>query len=152
MSSVPEMPNLAQAVATYWQAIGVTSKLQPIDFNTHRAEYIARKVAGMAYPMRSTPETFYDVKGLMSTFHQTTTGGYAYEDAEQDKLINQLYAEPDLDKQAEIARRIYDRQYTEYRIVPIINKPISYATGPRVAEWDLQGLYSIDVHKVRLKS
>jgi ABC-type transport system substrate-binding protein len=46
---VPQLPDVAEAIALYWKAIGVDVKLEPIEFARHREEYRLEKLQGIAF-------------------------------------------------------------------------------------------------------
>lgn len=150
MGGVPEMPDLAQAVADAWRSIGLDVNVQSIEFNEHRANYVAREIPGVAFPMRTGPATFYDMKSLLSSFYDSEGVMGAIESPGFDETIEAAYQEPDFDRNVELISEMYDQIYREFRSVPIVAVPNVFTASPDVAEWTQVDNYALDLHTVRL--
>lgn len=150
MGGVPEMPDMVQAVAEAWRAIGIDVTVESIDFDQHRANYTARELAGVAFPMRTAPATFYDMKALLTTFYDSDGVMGAVESAEFDAIFDEVYQEPDFDRSVELLSDFYDQFYTGFHSVPIVAIPNVFTVSPDVVEWNQVDNYALDLHTVRL--
>lgn len=152
LSGVPEMMDMTEAVTNYWKAIGVRMniKAQPLaNINPLNTAY---KTTGIAYPMRIIPVTTYDVITQFPVFlFPGAAHHHQWQDPDIEKLAVSTFAQ-DTDQRVKTMQSIFQREYDEYRTVPIISLPVSYVANARVEEWDLQDTYGLDLHTVRLKS
>jgi len=89
-----ELPQLVEAVATFWDKIGVKAKIVPVDFATYRRQWSAGKTQGKISVMRMP---FFPDWGTNSTSYFGTTGPLpSYSDADVDALLQAALKETDL--------------------------------------------------------
>lgn len=135
MSGLPEMPQIAEAVATYWAKIGVKTKLIPIEYVTHRTDYQNSKLPPLAFPFRYTFEQNL-TRQLTKAFYSKSKGTHA-ETAALDALAAELLNEIDPDKQAALIRKMGQVLYDEYLVVPIAYTSIIYGVSKKIGDWPM---------------
>jgi peptide/nickel transport system substrate-binding protein len=109
MGGVPQLPKVAEAVAGYWEKIGVKAKVVPIDWVAIRKLYFTRspKLAGHASTWRSPGTTWENMPGgLWVYYHSKGTLGFLIKDPRLDKLIDKAMVEMDRGKRLEQVREI----------------------------------------------
>jgi peptide/nickel transport system substrate-binding protein len=135
MSGLPEMPQIAEAVATYWAKIGVKAKLVPMEYVTHRPDYQNSRLAPLAFPFRYSFE-FNLTRQMTKAFYSKAKGTHA-EFVGLEPLASQLVNEVNLDKQAELIHRMGQIIYDEYLTVPIAYTSIIYGVSKKVGDWPM---------------
>ena len=135
MSGLPEMPQIAEAVATYWAKIGVKTKLIPMEYVTHRSDYQNSKLPPLAFPFRYSFELNL-TRQMTKAFYSKAKGTHA-EAPGLDKLAAELLNETDPDKEAELIRKMGQFLYDEYMTVPIAYTSIIYGVSKKVGDWPL---------------
>ncbi|MBI4331075.1 MAG: ABC transporter substrate-binding protein [Chloroflexi bacterium] len=126
---------IAEAVAIYWEKIGIKVKRLPMDQATHRTRQVGRKNAGFAYPAW---RTYADegTLGIVSYWSTKATGlGLQFEHPQVEELIARAQAEPDKEKRLAIIREIYKIIYENYLAVPISLEHIAIAASKKVGDW-----------------
>ena len=132
-SGRPEAPLLGEAVAMYWEKIGLKVKRLPEDFTTLRPRMFARKVKecwvfglgwetepiiGLAISGRSKSQYFTEAE------HPWT-----------DEMISKVSAEMDSKKRHEMTRQIGQFSYENYLTIPLVAKENVWAVSKRVGDW-----------------
>jgi peptide/nickel transport system substrate-binding protein len=118
----PEMPELAEALATMWKPIGVTVKIVDSEFAIIRPRYQASKMVGTdAWTMRSSAEP--SIRGVDFWFTSPGVGGgggWAHEDPfineRWTKWVNSADPVERRKLQTEIGQFLYDN----YASIPLL--------------------------------
>lgn len=138
-----ELPVIAEAVALYWQAIGVKVKIVPIDWASMRSAWTTGKANDVVWTHRGlyftnpyvAMETAYTSKNVFASFATTET------EARIADIANEL----DRDKRSEKIRKM-----GEYLRDEAGNVFIVYANEPYGASQKLKAWPSISEHVTNL--
>ncbi len=133
---VPEAKRTSEAIAGYWEKIGVKTRVIPTDYTTYRAAYV-----------KKGPQTNNAV-GLHRLGNRLLWGGCldfifyskgamaVANDPKMDALIDALNAETD---PAKVGQRMYDAAlyiHDQHLAIPLGELSMIYAADPRkVPEW-----------------
>lgn len=132
-SGRPEAPQLGEAVAMYWEKIGLKVKRLPEDFTTLRPRMFARKVKecwvyGMPWEFEASPSI--NVLGKSSTpFFVNAEHPWI------DEMATKAVAEMDSKKRHEMSRQIGQFFYDNYLTIPLVAKDNLWAASKRVGDW-----------------
>ncbi|MBI4333796.1 MAG: ABC transporter substrate-binding protein [Chloroflexi bacterium] len=129
--------DVSEAVAIYWEKIGVRVKRLRVDSATHRSNQVGRKNAGRAYPVWTN---FYDegLVGFAPIMRSNATGtNLMYEYPELDAMLDKVLAEADTAKRLALARGVYKKLYDNYYAVPVSLESMPVAVSKRIGEWKL---------------
>jgi peptide/nickel transport system substrate-binding protein len=132
-SGRPEAPMLGEAVAMYWEKIGLKVKRLPEDFTTLRPRMFARKVKE-CWVFGQGWET-EPIIGLTASGRSTSQ---YFTDAEHpliDDMISKAGAEMDSKKRHEMTRQIGQLSYENYLTIPLVATENVWAVSKRVADW-----------------
>ncbi len=133
------MPQFVQIISGYWEAVGIKTKITPIDFAAMRVMYLAKppdpKIVGTAYPFGEGSQgnplmsilNAYGSKGVNSNLN----------DPAWDDLYNKVLAERDPDKKLQLTRQLMNDGYNHYSIITTVNVKTLYAVGKRIGEWKI---------------
>jgi len=131
----PEAPLLGEAVAIYWERIGLKVKRLPMDFATLRPVMYARKVKECwiyGQPWEKEPLISLGIDSMSTS--QFFTGA---EHPWIDRKIAEGLAEMDSKKRHELTRQVGQFFYENYLTIPLVEKDNVWAVSKRVADWRL---------------
>jgi peptide/nickel transport system substrate-binding protein len=132
------LPDVGEAVATYWEKVGLKVKRRPVDRAVFAADFRKRSYAGVALAYAGpiiAPEPWE----LFARISQTKSAVHLLvEHPKLDGLIDRLVAEPSAAERARIMREEMGPWLYEYLPAVSIAATHSIAgVGPKVGEWPL---------------
>jgi len=132
------LPDVGEAVATYWEKIGLKVKRRPVDRAVFSADFRARSYAGVALAYAGpiiAPEPWE----LFARIAQTKSAVHLLvEHPRLDAFIERLGAEPSAAERTRIMREEMGPWLYEYMPAVSIGATHSIAgIGPKVGEWPL---------------
>lgn len=133
------MPDVGEAVATYWEKIGLKVKRRPVDRAVFAADFRARTYAGVALAYAAPvlgPEPW---EWLIRGGYTKAGGGNLFiEHPQLDAFIERLATEPNYVERVRIMREELGPWLYEY--IPAVSIGATHSivgVGPRVGEWPL---------------
>src|SRR5262249_23961933 len=132
------LPDVGEAVATYWEKIGLKVKRRPVDRAVFAADFRKRAYAGVALAYAGpliAPEP-WELFARIS--HSRSAVHLLVEHPKLDGLIDRLGAEPSLAERTRIMREEMGPWLYDY--VPGISIAATHAiagVGPKVGDWPL---------------
>ncbi len=136
-SGRPEAPDLGEAVAMYWEQVGIRVKRVPMDFATLRPQMYARKVdACWIYGMPYYSEPIIDIQSELPVGDQPYPRVYltGVDNEVLWGLARAAFAELDFDKRCKLIRKWGQYYYDNYFSVPLCGKGKIWALSDRVGE------------------
>jgi len=132
------LPDVGEAVATYWEKVGIKVKRRPVDRAVFSADFRARSYAGVTLAYAAPvvgPEPW---EALIRGGHTKASVHLFAEHPQLDTFIDRLSIEPD---QAERVRILRDEMIPWlHDYIPGVAIGAAHAimgVGPRVGEWPL---------------
>jgi peptide/nickel transport system substrate-binding protein len=132
------LPDVGEAVATYWEKVGLKVKRRPVDRAVFAADFRARSYAGVALayagPLTAPEpwELFYRISYSKAAVHLLV------EHPKLDAFIERLGTEPNSTERARILRDEMGPWLYDYLPGVAIGATHSIAgVGPKVGEWPL---------------
>ena len=133
----PEGPRLVEAMAGYFEAIGISVEIQPIDSATSIAERAAFELTNTMTFLDAPNRPFPGFAGLMFTLEHSEGLFRSTEDPELDSLIESMQATLDPMEAEERFLGIYNFLYDHHIHLPVANLDVSYAGNDRVpSDWN----------------
>ena len=133
----PEGPRMVEAMAGYFEAIGIDVTIQPIDSATSIAERLAFNLSNTMTYLDAPNRPFPGFAGLMFGLEHSEGQGRSAEDPAFDATIEAMQETLD---PVEAERRflaVYDYIYDNYIHLPVANLDVSYAGSDRIhADWN----------------
>jgi peptide/nickel transport system substrate-binding protein len=132
------LPDVGEAVATYWEKIGLKVKRRPVDRAVFQADFRARSYAGVALAYAGpiiAPEPW---ELLLLIAHSKAGVHLLMEHAHLDELLDRLATEPSYETRVRIMREELGPWLYEY--MPAVSIGVTHSivgVGPRVGEWPL---------------
>jgi peptide/nickel transport system substrate-binding protein len=130
-----QLPDIGLAVATYWEAVGISVKVYPTDYPTIRASWTGGKAQNMFWTHIASPPLSKDDSGTLTAGYTDKSVFATYTSADLDKKAQAALNEPDIAKRATIMADIYSYliDQADYLYLVSVNEP--YAANPIVATW-----------------
>jgi peptide/nickel transport system substrate-binding protein len=137
LPGLPEGKAFAEAIAGYWEKIGVKSKLIPVDYPAFRKMWVDRKAPGAV--------------GYYNIANRDWIGGYAIlekqgytpsklndtvNDPEVDGMLSQVLRQTDREKINALMRNVYTRLRSEHHGVPVVFVHSPYAASKTLGRWN----------------
>ncbi len=118
----PEMPELAEALATMWKQIGVTVKIVDSEFGVIRPRYQASKMTATdAWTMRSSAEpSFRGVDFWFTSPGVGGGGGWAFEDPSINERWTKFVQSSDPVERRQLQTDIGQFLYDNYASIPLL--------------------------------
>lgn len=135
MSGVPDLPAIGEAVAGYWDKVGVKVKIIRTDYPAVRPLFYEMKLAGKAVIRRF--EYGYENVEAVNTFLASAGQARAADYPQLQALADSLSAELKPEKRAELGRKIGQFLRDEWVMVPVAYTHLMFAAGPKVGDWGL---------------
>jgi peptide/nickel transport system substrate-binding protein len=132
------LPDVGEAVATYWEKIGLKVKRRPVDRAVFQADFRARSYAGVALAYAGPTLAPEPWELLLAAAHSKAVGHLLVEHPQLDELIDRLSTEPNDTERVRIMREELGPWLYEY--MPAVSIGATHSilgVGPRVGEWPL---------------
>jgi peptide/nickel transport system substrate-binding protein len=137
LPGLPEGKAFAEAVAGYWEKIGVKSKLIPVDYPAFRKQWVDRKVPGAMGYYNIANRDWIGTYALLEKMAYTPSKlNDTVNDREIDGMIAQVMRQTDRDKINALMRNIFTRMRTEHYGVPVVYVHSAYATSKTLGKWN----------------
>jgi ABC-type transport system substrate-binding protein len=135
----PEIPQLAEALATYFQAVGIDATLETIDVAQLARVNRAKESACCVWPnmiaLRPTEE-------MIRIAHTKGANAHFFESEFLEKKYAELTQTVDPQARERVAREITDYLFEEFATMPLITVPHEVVVNPKVVGgwiWPGQG-------------
>ncbi len=136
LGGIPEGPQLAEAIAGMWEAVGLDVDLKlNLQGSPHSAMRRARQLEGKIWLMRLGHLTD-TTRRLISQYRCTTerTALFAC-NPELEALTPIIETSTNLEEKDKLIREAYGIILDERTVIPVVQTASLYAIGPRVGSW-----------------
>jgi ABC-type transport system substrate-binding protein len=132
------LPDVGEAVATYWEKIGLRVKRRPVDRAVFQADFRARAYAGVALAYAGPVVAPEPWELFIRIAYSKASGHLLVEHPTLDAYIERLASEASVEERVRIMRDEVGPWLYEYMPAVSIGATHSIAgVGPRVGEWPL---------------
>lgn len=153
----PEMNEVNETIAGYWQKVGIKVQIVPIEWAAFRDRLTADPqrfeatpaVNVMAWPTSARPSVLNNLRPLMLSKQAGGSLGQLYWDpAKMDGYYKELAGTIDPAKMDARLREINREIYQEYWSLPIAMKHSPFAAGPKIEGWQpIAGISKVLVYE-----
>jgi peptide/nickel transport system substrate-binding protein len=140
---------LVEAVAAYWQAVGVKAKVRIFEFNEYLNRLFDRKTRADGIFVVSSNELL-DADKSFSAYYRSGGIGSSNSDKELAALIDQARTETDVAKRAALYHQAVKRAYDQAYFVWLLNIEDIYGVSARI-NWPARVDAKIMVNEMKLK-
>jgi peptide/nickel transport system substrate-binding protein len=132
-SGFPQINSCVQAIAQYWQAIGVKTELNPMDSATLQATRRAGKMKG-GYLAPGTALSWSELGSVAPNIYLSSSSVHIMQDPKIDEIVGRLSTTTNDADRAKIAVELTDYFYETLPILPFNYLPSFMAIGPKVRQ------------------
>jgi peptide/nickel transport system substrate-binding protein len=137
LPGLPEGKAAAEAVAGYWEKIGIKTKLIPVDYPAFRKAWVDRKTPGAVGYYNIANRNWIGAYALLEKMaYSPNKPNDTANDAEIDQMIAQVMRQTDREKINTLMRNIYTRLRSEHLGVPLVYLHSAYATSKTLGKWN----------------
>jgi peptide/nickel transport system substrate-binding protein len=132
------LPDVGEAVATYWEKIGIKVKRRPVDRAVFSADFRARTYAGVTLAYAAPLVGTEPWEPLIRAGHSKAAVHLFMEHVKLDEFVERLASEPDKAERVRIMRDEMGPWLYDY--IPGVAIGAAHAivgVGPQVGEWPL---------------
>ncbi|MEQ9811723.1 MAG: ABC transporter substrate-binding protein [Azospirillaceae bacterium] len=142
-----ELPLMAEAVALYWQDVGINATIEPVDWPAMRSDWTEGRATEVVWSHRGFPFASA-ANGLEAGFVSDSLFA-SFASDELDAMIDDFVNEQDLAAREQKLTAIgqYLRDQAAAVFIALANEP--YGVGPDVGEWPLNIAYVWNFDQVR---
>jgi peptide/nickel transport system substrate-binding protein len=139
-SDVPEGPRMIEALAGYFDEIGVKANILPTEYSKYRTGRRAQTIPGEMGYLGAPNRPFPGFVGLMRALQHSTSPFTSTKDPEFDRLIEAMEGTLDPKEAEEHFLGIYRRYHEQFTHLTLLDIDIPYAANDKVpADWNLGG-------------
>ena len=135
---VPEGPRMIEAIAGYFDEVGVTANILPTEYSKYRTGRLEKTIPGEMGYLGAPNRPFPGFVGLMRTLQHSEGNFTSTKDPEFDRLIEEMEQALDPAVAEDRFRDIYRRYHEQFTHLTLLDIDIPYAANNRVpADWNL---------------
>lgn len=134
-TAISDVVKFAEAVAGYWEDIGVDVTVDAMDPATYLDKAVKHQLTGAI--ILGSPGLLISDPEKLSIFYSSTGAYTAVQNAELDGLFSKLSATVDRESQAEIAGDISRKLHETLFGLPVVSLDAVYAVGPKIASFKM---------------
>jgi peptide/nickel transport system substrate-binding protein len=138
-ADVPEMPRLIQAIAGYFEEIGVKANIVPTEYASYRKKRLGFDLPGEMGGLATPTRPLAGFVALNRVLFHSEGRFTSMKDPEMDRMIEQMSSSLDPDKAKQIFTKIYRYLYNHYNHLTVVELDVPYATNTQITQWDLGG-------------
>ncbi len=133
-----ELPRINEAVAGYWEKIGLKPKMRNSEWAVWRKAWRSRKCENTIHgnDSSSVPDVASLIQRCMQRYYFKKEES-AVNIPELDERFEKLQRSLDLDEISSLMREIYRYAYDHYLIIPVCQLSEITATNQKIPTWDL---------------
>jgi len=138
LPGLPEGKTMAEAVAGYWEKLGIKTRLIPVDYPAFRKAWLDRATPGAVGYFNIANRDWIGAYALLEKMAYTPAKGNAtVNDPEIDAMIAQVMRQTDREKINALVRNVYTRLRNEHYGVPVVYLHSPYATSKTLGKWNV---------------
>src|SRR6266481_6174084 len=138
LPGLPEGRTMAEAVAGYWEKLGIKTRLIPVDYPAFRKAWLDRATPGAVGYFNIANRDWIGAYALLEKMAYTPAKGNAIvNDPEIDAMIAQVMRQTDREKINALVRNVYTRLRSEHYGVPVVCLHSPYATSKTLGKWNV---------------
>jgi peptide/nickel transport system substrate-binding protein len=130
--STPRCDKVLEAVASFWEKLGIKVNLSVMEAGTYYAKYREKTYRGFC--AMSAPAIYDSLVTMWYMAYSDMMYSY-YSNPQMDEWLNAQKTELDPTKRAEIGRKIWHHWYDELVGINVIHPRALYGMGPKIADW-----------------
>ena len=137
LPGLPEGKAFAEAIAGYWEKIGIKVRLVPVDYAAFRKNWVDRKTPGAVGYFNIANRNWIGTYALLEKQAYTPSKPTdQVADPEIDGMVAQVMRQTDREKINALMRNIFTRLRSEHYGVPVVYLHSPFASSKALASWN----------------
>lgn len=136
LPGMPEGQAMAEAIAGYWEAIGVKTKLIPVDYPAFRKKWVERSDPGGIGFFNVANRNWIGAYAIIDKYANPKEATATMHDPVLEKILDAIPGQTEEAKINELMRQLYARLRSEHHGVGLLNIHTPYAVSKRLAHWE----------------
>jgi peptide/nickel transport system substrate-binding protein len=137
LPGLPEGKAVAEAVAGYWEKIGIKPRLIPVDYPAFRKNWVDRKAPGAIGYFNIANRNWIGTFALLEKqAYSPSKANDTANDPEIDGMIAQVLKQTDREKINALLRNVFTRLRGEHLGIPLVYVHSPYATSKTLGKWN----------------
>ncbi len=136
LPGLAEGPSMTEAIAGYWQKIGIQPRIIPLDYGGFRKKRIDRTAAGAFGYYNLANRDWVGAYAYIDKATSATSPLPTVRDAELDAMVAKVLTETDQEKIDALMRNIFLRLRGEHFGIPLVYLDTAYATSKKIGVWN----------------
>ena len=136
LPGLPEGKALAEAIAGYWQKIGVQPKIIPVDYGAFRKKWLDRTAPGAVGYFNIANRDWVGTYALLEKSAYTPSRTSTVADREIDAMVAEVLGQTDRERVNALMRGIFKRLRYEHYGVPVVYLHTPYAASKKLTRWN----------------
>ena len=138
LPGLPEGKTMAEAVAGYWEKLGIKTRLIPVDYPAFRKAWFDRSAPGAVGYFNIANRDWIGAYALLEKqAYSASKPSDTVNDAEIDGMLSQVMRQTDREKINALMRNVYTRLRGEHYGVPVVYLHSPYATSKSLGKWNV---------------
>ena len=138
LPGLPEGKTMAEAVAGYWEKLGIKTRLIPVDYPAFRKAWFDRSAPGAVGYYNIANRDWIGAYALLEKqAYSASKPSDTVNDPEIDGMLSQVMRQTDREKINALMRNVYTRLRSEHLGVPVVYLHSPYATSKTLAKWNV---------------
>jgi peptide/nickel transport system substrate-binding protein len=136
LPGLPEGRAMAEALAGYWQKLGIQPKLVPVDYPAFRKKWLDRAAPGALGYFNIANRNWIGTYALIEKYTGPAERTATIRDPELDGMVAAVVRQTDREKIDALMRNIFVRLRSEHYGIPLVYLHTPYATAKRIPKWN----------------
>jgi peptide/nickel transport system substrate-binding protein len=137
LPGLPEGRAFVEAVAGYWEKIGIRSRLIPVDYAAFRKKWVDKQIPGAPGYYNIANRSWVGTYALLEKQAYGPSVMTTVKDPQSDAWIQEILTATDESRAFELMRHIFQRFRSEHYVVPLFTIHSPYAVSKKVAGWNI---------------
>ena len=136
LPGLSEGKTLAEAIAGYWQKIGVQARLVPVDYPAFRKAWFDRSAPGALGYYNVANRDWIGTYAIVEKYTHPSNKSASMRDPEIDAMVEAVLHQTDRERVNALIRNILVRLRTEHLGLPVVYLHTPYAASKKAAKWN----------------
>jgi peptide/nickel transport system substrate-binding protein len=137
LPGLPEGRAFVEAVAGYWEKIGIRSRLIPVDYAAFRKKWVDKQIPGAPGYYNIANRSWVGTYALLEKQAYGPSVMTTVKDPQSDAWIQEILTATDESRAFELMGQIFQRFRSEHYVVPLFTIHSPYAVSKKVAGWNI---------------
>ncbi len=127
---------MAEAIAGYWEVIGIKTKLVPVDYPAFRKAWVERSAPGAIGYYNVANRNWIGAYAIIDKYGNPAENTATMHDPELEAILKAIPGQTEEAKVNDLMRKMYARLRSESLGIGLVNVHTPYAVSKKLAGWN----------------